>query len=150
MSSRLRSFQTHCKCYTFYGQATGSYWLNGILANSLCLFIYVCRYSSCHDLLLSRFCAADYRDYGIIGIKIHRITRIHNRMLRTKFDDKVAQLVEEEEQASITAMSANVNTNSSQIPNQQATSVQAPSGTTYPATKYVTSDLVNSQLVKLF
>ena len=71
-------------------------------------------------------------------------------MLRTKFDDKVAQLVEEQEQASVTAMNANVNTNSSQVPNQQATPVQAASPTTYPTTKYVTNDLVNSLLVKLF
>ena len=48
------------------------------------------RYKACHDLVLSRFCAIDYRDFGIIGIKIHRITRCHNRMLKMNFDNKVS------------------------------------------------------------
>ena len=47
-------------------------------------------FTACHDLILSRFCAGDYRDCGIVGIKIHRITRVHNRVLRIKFEDALA------------------------------------------------------------
>ena len=49
------------------------------------------RFMSCFDLMLSRFCTADYRELGIMGIKVHRITRIYNRMLRLRFDDKLSQ-----------------------------------------------------------
>ncbi|XP_005098353.1 leucine-rich repeat-containing protein 9 [Aplysia californica] len=51
-------------------------------------------FTSCHDLVLSRFCAYDYRDLGVVGIKIHRIVRIHNRMLRTRFDKSIINLTE--------------------------------------------------------
>ena len=102
---------------------------------------HICRYSSCHDLLLSRFCAADYRDYGIIGIKIHRITRIHNRMLRTKFDEKVAQLVEEEEQANTANSNTSINSNHAQATNQQAAPVQVASPAACPATRCIICEL---------
>ncbi|KAK0052192.1 leucine-rich repeat-containing protein 9 [Biomphalaria pfeifferi] len=49
-------------------------------------------FSCCHDLVLSRFCAYDYRNVGVVGIKIHRIIRIHNRMLRTRFDKSISAL----------------------------------------------------------
>uniref|UniRef100_A0A8C1SLJ3 Leucine rich repeat containing 9 n=1 Tax=Cyprinus carpio TaxID=7962 RepID=A0A8C1SLJ3_CYPCA len=39
-------------------------------------------FTSCYDLLLSRFCAWDYKPHNISGIKISRIIRIHNRALR--------------------------------------------------------------------
>nr|XP_022332452.1 leucine-rich repeat-containing protein 9-like isoform X4 [Crassostrea virginica] len=54
-------------------------------------------FSSCHDLVLSRFCATDYREQGIAGIKIHRILRVHNRMLRKRFDDKLTGIVDNTE-----------------------------------------------------
>lgn len=54
-------------------------------------------FSSCHDLVLSRFCASDYRDHSVTGIKIHRIIRIHNRMLRTRFDDVLSSIVDDPE-----------------------------------------------------
>lgn len=47
------------------------------------------RFASCHDLMLSRFCAADYKELGIQGVKIHRITKVYNRMLRFRFDEKM-------------------------------------------------------------
>ena len=31
---------------------------------------------------------------GISGIKIHRITRVHNRILRTRFDDKLDKILD--------------------------------------------------------
>ncbi|XP_033624638.1 leucine-rich repeat-containing protein 9-like [Asterias rubens] len=58
-------------------------------------------FSSCHDLILSRFCAADYKVHDILGIKIHRITRVHNRMLRYRFDNKLVAVTEEEDTSSI-------------------------------------------------
>ncbi|XP_069116713.1 leucine-rich repeat-containing protein 9-like isoform X3 [Argopecten irradians] len=52
-------------------------------------------FSSCHDLVLSRFCATDFKDHGISGVKIHRIIRVHNRMLRTQFDEKLVSIVDD-------------------------------------------------------
>jgi len=46
---------------------------------------------------LSRFCAIDYRDHGIAGVKIHRIIRVHNRMLRSQFDEKLNSIVDDGE-----------------------------------------------------
>ena len=31
---------------------------------------------------------------GISGIKVHRITRVHNRILRKRFDDKLDQILD--------------------------------------------------------
>lgn len=53
-------------------------------------------YTTCHDLVLSRFCAWDYKSYNVTGIKIHGITRIHNRLLRSRFDEKVHALASDE------------------------------------------------------
>nr|XP_002121920.1 leucine-rich repeat-containing protein 9-like [Ciona intestinalis] len=53
-------------------------------------------YTTCHDLVLSRFCAWDYRAYGVTGIKMHGITRVNNRVLRARFDDKVHSIAAEE------------------------------------------------------
>jgi hypothetical protein len=47
---------------------------------------------SCVDLVLSRFCASDYKELGIEGVKVQRVTRIYNRMLRVKFDERVNEL----------------------------------------------------------
>ncbi|XP_039271513.2 leucine-rich repeat-containing protein 9-like [Styela clava] len=49
-------------------------------------------FTTCHDLILSRFCAWDYKSYGVTGIKTHAITRVHNRLLRSRFDEKVHEL----------------------------------------------------------
>ncbi|XP_051504244.1 leucine-rich repeat-containing protein 9 [Myxocyprinus asiaticus] len=50
-------------------------------------------FTSCYDLLLSRFCAWDYKPHHITGIKINQIIRIHNRALRLRFQDKVHSLL---------------------------------------------------------
>eukprot|EP00949_MAST-11_sp_MAST-11-sp1_P004981 g4981.t1 len=50
-------------------------------------------YSSCVDLLKSRFFVQDFRAYNVTGLRVHRVTRIHNRFLRNCFDkamEKVA------------------------------------------------------------
>ena len=46
---------------------------------------------------MSRFCAGDYKDYGIMGIKIHRVMRVHNRILRARFDENLAAEVEDDD-----------------------------------------------------
>ncbi|KAK7148433.1 hypothetical protein R3I93_012688 [Phoxinus phoxinus] len=50
-------------------------------------------FTSCYDLLLSRFCVWDYKPQHITGIKINQIIRIHNRALRQRFQDKVQSLL---------------------------------------------------------
>ncbi|XP_058242803.1 leucine-rich repeat-containing protein 9 isoform X2 [Hemibagrus wyckioides] len=50
-------------------------------------------FKPCYDLLLSRFCIRDYKVYNITGIKINRIVRVHNRVLRLRFEDKLRDLL---------------------------------------------------------
>ena len=52
-------------------------------------------YTSCRDLVMSRFCASSLRQFDIQGIRIQRITRLHNRMLRLNFDDKLDDVIDE-------------------------------------------------------
>lgn len=51
-------------------------------------------FSSCVDLVRSRFSADQMRAYGIIGINVSRVTRIHNRFLRNRFEERLEQLVD--------------------------------------------------------
>ena len=39
---------------------------------------------------------------GISGIKIHRITRVHNRILRTQFDDKLDKILDKDDITELT------------------------------------------------
>ena len=39
---------------------------------------------------------------GISGIKVHRITRVHNRILRTRFDEKLDQILDQNDIADLT------------------------------------------------
>ena len=50
-------------------------------------------YSSCVDLLKSRFFARDFRAYGVGDIRVNRVTRIHNRFLRNRFDAAMEDLM---------------------------------------------------------
>ena len=50
-------------------------------------------YSSCVDLVSSRFLAADFSEYGLGGMRISRVTRIHNRYLRNRFETRLEELV---------------------------------------------------------
>jgi hypothetical protein len=43
---------------------------------------------------MSRFCATDYKTLGVSGVKIHRIIRIHNRILRSRFDKRLVRVTE--------------------------------------------------------
>uniref|UniRef100_A0A7N8YKB7 Leucine rich repeat containing 9 n=1 Tax=Mastacembelus armatus TaxID=205130 RepID=A0A7N8YKB7_9TELE len=46
-------------------------------------------FTSCCDLVLSRFSHLDYKFHSITGIKISRAVRIHNNALRLRFEDKL-------------------------------------------------------------
>jgi hypothetical protein len=51
-------------------------------------------YSSCVDLLGSRFFTHDFNEYGVADIKVNRVSRIHNRFLRNRFEQRLSDLVE--------------------------------------------------------
>ncbi|XP_062296863.1 leucine-rich repeat-containing protein 9 [Scomber scombrus] len=54
-------------------------------------------FTSCCDLLLSRFSHLDYKIHRITGIKITRVIRIHNSALRLRFEDRLHTLLASEE-----------------------------------------------------
>lgn len=51
-------------------------------------------FSSCVDLVRSRFNSEQMKDLAVIGINVNRVTRIHNRFLRNRFEEKLEQLVD--------------------------------------------------------
>ncbi|XP_067894912.1 leucine-rich repeat-containing protein 9 isoform X4 [Heterodontus francisci] len=53
-------------------------------------------FTSCYDVILSRFCAWDFKKLGVTGLKINRIVRVHNRMLRLKYEDKMQSILNKE------------------------------------------------------
>ncbi|XP_071894260.1 leucine-rich repeat-containing protein 9 isoform X2 [Anas platyrhynchos] len=53
-------------------------------------------FSSCCELIQSRFCTWDFRAYGIMGVKINRVFRVHNQILRLKFEEKFQMFLEKE------------------------------------------------------
>ena len=46
-------------------------------------------YTSCVDLITSRFVQSDYRAHGVTGVRVNGVTRIHNRFLRNRFEEKM-------------------------------------------------------------
>lgn len=48
-------------------------------------------YSSCVDLMQSRFFAKDFTHCNVGGIWVQRVTRVHNRCLRNYFESRVEQ-----------------------------------------------------------
>jgi hypothetical protein len=48
-------------------------------------------YTSCIDLIDSRFKSDEFEPYNIENIKIKRIQRIHNRFLRVKFEERLSK-----------------------------------------------------------
>ena len=46
-------------------------------------------YSSCVDLVNSRFLASEYAELGISGLRVTRVTRVHNRHLRNRFEERL-------------------------------------------------------------
>ena len=56
-------------------------------------------YQSCVDLVRSRFFAADFEPFGIKDVRITKVTRMHNRFLRNRFEDRLDTLVDTSNQA---------------------------------------------------
>ncbi|KAL8168768.1 UNVERIFIED_CONTAM: hypothetical protein K2H54_016478 [Gekko kuhli] len=54
-------------------------------------------FNSCYDLILSRFCAWDFKPHGITGVKVNRVIRVHNRILKMKFEERFQSFLEEED-----------------------------------------------------
>ncbi|XP_069772401.1 leucine-rich repeat-containing protein 9 isoform X3 [Narcine bancroftii] len=50
-------------------------------------------FNSCYDVMLSRFCAWDFKRLGVTGLKINRIIRVHNRILRLKYEEKIHSIL---------------------------------------------------------
>jgi hypothetical protein len=42
-------------------------------------------YKSCVELVKSRFFVDDYAPFGISGVQVNKVTRIHNRFLQDRF-----------------------------------------------------------------
>jgi len=51
-------------------------------------------YSSCVDLVKSRFFVQDFQDFGITGLNVVRVTRVHNRFLRNRFEEQLETVVD--------------------------------------------------------
>uniref|UniRef100_A0A3B3TFY9 Leucine rich repeat containing 9 n=1 Tax=Paramormyrops kingsleyae TaxID=1676925 RepID=A0A3B3TFY9_9TELE len=56
-------------------------------------------FTSCCDLILSRFCTQEQKAHGIAGVRVTRVIRLHNRALRLRFEDKLHALLASEESA---------------------------------------------------
>uniref|UniRef100_A0A3Q3GI00 Leucine rich repeat containing 9 n=1 Tax=Labrus bergylta TaxID=56723 RepID=A0A3Q3GI00_9LABR len=54
-------------------------------------------FTSCCDLLLSRFSLSDFKVHGITGLKIDKVIRIHNSALRLRIEDKFHNLLTSKE-----------------------------------------------------
>ncbi|XP_053459141.1 leucine-rich repeat-containing protein 9 isoform X4 [Nycticebus coucang] len=54
-------------------------------------------FNSCYELILSRFCSWDFRTYGITGVKVKRVIKVNNRILRLKFEEKFQKFLENED-----------------------------------------------------
>ncbi|XP_055989754.1 leucine-rich repeat-containing protein 9 [Sorex fumeus] len=54
-------------------------------------------FNSCYELILSRFCTWDFKTYGIMGVKVKRIIKINNRILRLKFEEKFQKFLDNED-----------------------------------------------------
>nr|XP_057946424.1 leucine-rich repeat-containing protein 9 isoform X2 [Doryrhamphus excisus] len=50
-------------------------------------------FNSCCELLLSRFSRSEYMSLGVLGIRISRVIRIHNSVLRLRFKEKLHSLL---------------------------------------------------------
>ncbi|KAM4853660.1 leucine-rich repeat-containing protein 9 isoform 3-T5 [Thomomys bottae] len=54
-------------------------------------------FNSCYELILSRFCTWDFRAYGITGVKVKRVIKVNNRILRLKFEEKFQKFLDHED-----------------------------------------------------
>lgn len=60
-------------------------------------FVSPHRFNSCYELILSRFCTWDFRAYGITGVKVKRVIKVNNRILRLKFEEKFQRFLDDED-----------------------------------------------------
>ncbi|XP_069888543.1 leucine-rich repeat-containing protein 9 [Dipodomys merriami] len=51
-------------------------------------------FNSCYELILSRFCTWDFKAYGITGVKVKRVIKVNNRILRLKFEEKFQSFID--------------------------------------------------------
>eukprot|EP01060_Flectonema_neradi_P000041 TRINITY_DN1003_c2_g1_i2.p1 TRINITY_DN1003_c2_g1~~TRINITY_DN1003_c2_g1_i2.p1 ORF type:complete len:945 (+),score=163.98 TRINITY_DN1003_c2_g1_i2:87-2921(+) len=51
-------------------------------------------YQSCMDLVRGRFCAADFAPFGISGIRITKVARVHSRFPKNRFEDRLDHLID--------------------------------------------------------
>jgi Leucine-rich repeat (LRR) protein len=56
-------------------------------------------YHSCVDLIKSRFFASDFKVLGYSSLNVHRVTRIHNRYLRNRFEKRLDEAVDTSDNA---------------------------------------------------
>lgn len=64
----------------------------------LCIYsVSPSRFNSCYELILARFCSWDFRSYGITGVKVKRVIKVNNRILRIKFEDKFQTFLDNED-----------------------------------------------------
>ncbi|CAK6432029.1 unnamed protein product, partial [Pipistrellus nathusii] len=54
-------------------------------------------FNSCYELILARFCSWDFRSYGITGVKVKRVIKVNNRILRLKFEEKFQTFLDNED-----------------------------------------------------
>ena len=52
-------------------------------------------YKSCHELIMSRFCASDYVMRSISGIKLRKVIRVTNRLLLAKYEENILTDIDE-------------------------------------------------------
>ena len=52
-------------------------------------------FKSCHELLMSRFCASDYILRSISGIKMRKVIRVTNRLLLAKYEENILADIDE-------------------------------------------------------
>ncbi|XP_051003310.1 leucine-rich repeat-containing protein 9 [Acomys russatus] len=54
-------------------------------------------FNSCYELILSRFCTWEFSAYGITGVKVKRVIKVNNRILRLKFEEKFQKCLDHED-----------------------------------------------------
>ncbi|UPR04217.1 leucine-rich repeat domain-contataining protein [Chloropicon primus] len=64
-------------------------------------------YASCVDLVKSRSFIQDFKELGVRGVNIVRVTRIHNRCLRHKFEETVHKMSKKSDASSDSANNKN-------------------------------------------
>ena len=51
------------------------------------------------DLFRSRFFVGDFEPFGVVDVKVTKVTRIHNRNLRNRFEERLHDVVDTSDQS---------------------------------------------------